>query len=428
MHTHIEGTLSSIIKHITDNSTENIDAITIINEEVVTSNDIKLFIDTINKVKKIDKLCISKINLSFRESHELFGQLSEIKNINQLQIKVNSGNYVFSYTTDHYWLLFYLSSDFNNNNFKKIIFIGDSAPKEEHPSLGPKMGLTLEKLSKHIANLFVDENIGFKLFIEYPIPLIMFENIVEKFQEERIDNDSILSSTDINGTNINHALNAAAKAGSVVAIKYFIEKGADVNSSMEFLLRKKSLDITPIGSAFIRAQFDVVAELISCGAELTCNERYNSIFYLLFRLFDVNPFGKRYSSDDGNRIKIIKYLIDMRKLNINDPIIYGSQKTMLHMAVNNKWSDVMISGLIKLGADVNFKDNFGNTPLYDAVYLLTTTFEYKEEILKIIKLLVNAGADINIKNNDNVSALDMLPDIDPPAAAAATTSTSRLGL
>ena len=50
----------------------------------------------------------------------------------------------------------------------------------------------------------------------------------------------------------------------------------------------------------------------------------------------------------------------------------------------------MVLALIKGGADINNIDNEGNTPLHIASY-------WNNE--KIVKLLVDNGASLNVKNN-----------------------------
>ena len=58
--------------------------------------------------------------------------------------------------------------------------------------------------------------------------------------------------------------------------------------------------------------------------------------------------------------------------------------------------------LIEHGADLEVKDKYGNTLLYEAVY------RYKRAPDgKLIKLLVDAGADVNAENNYGVSPLGL---------------------
>ena len=70
--------------------------------------------------------------------------------------------------------------------------------------------------------------------------------------------------------------------------------------------------------------------------------------------------------------------------------------TPLMIAVSEGYFE-MAEMLIKLGADVNKKNKFGDTALMYAVV-------YTEP--KLIKLLINSGADLKAKNNKNITALD----------------------
>lgn len=54
--------------------------------------------------------------------------------------------------------------------------------------------------------------------------------------------------------------------------------------------------------------------------------------------------------------------------------------------------------LIENGAEINIKDNDGNTPLHYAA---------KRGFMGIIRLLVENGADINAKNNDGQTPNDI---------------------
>lgn len=72
--------------------------------------------------------------------------------------------------------------------------------------------------------------------------------------------------------------------------------------------------------------------------------------------------------------------------------------TLLHLAVQHNLHEV-VTALINHGANLNIRDNAGNTPLIDAILA-------EELSEKTIKLLID-GPDINldIKNNDALSAL-----------------------
>jgi ankyrin repeat protein len=63
----------------------------------------------------------------------------------------------------------------------------------------------------------------------------------------------------------------------------------------------------------------------------------------------------------------------------------------------------IIDVLIKLGVDINHVDNSGDSPL------IYTAYQYK---LDAMKMLIDAGADWNIKDNNNNTFLDILDNED----------------
>ena len=92
----------------------------------------------------------------------------------------------------------------------------------------------------------------------------------------------------------------------------------------------------------------------------------------------------------------------------NVPIngIYGSSdRTMLHLAVqadiNGNFIDV-ISFLIQNGINVNAKDSRGNTVLH---YLSSGNSDCTDAQYEIAKIILDNGGDLNILNNNKVSAL-----------------------
>jgi ankyrin repeat protein len=75
------------------------------------------------------------------------------------------------------------------------------------------------------------------------------------------------------------------------------------------------------------------------------------------------------------------------------------------------WTPLMLSSgyghlkivkvLIEKGADVNCRNNYGNTPLMESSY---------QGHLEIVKVLIENGVDWNIKNNENKDFVDYLSD------------------
>lgn len=77
--------------------------------------------------------------------------------------------------------------------------------------------------------------------------------------------------------------------------------------------------------------------------------------------------------------------------------------TALHYCAQNQYTDIA-KLLLEHGADVDPKDNYGNTPLFKAVF-------FSEGKTDMIELLLKAGADPNIKNNAGVSPKELADNI-----------------
>ena len=82
----------------------------------------------------------------------------------------------------------------------------------------------------------------------------------------------------------------------------------------------------------------------------------------------------------------------------------GSQVSTLVIASEKSWrrnDTEIVEYLINAGADVNTKDEYGNTPL---MFAAKTPDIYKSRV-KLIQQLIDHGADVNAKNNENDTAL-----------------------
>ncbi|MFT6634018.1 MAG: ankyrin repeat protein, partial [Bacteriovoracaceae bacterium] len=88
-------------------------------------------------------------------------------------------------------------------------------------------------------------------------------------------------------------------------------------------------------------------------------------------------------------------------MNINSSVNSKSD-TLLHISVqNNSISEVKY--LLDRGAKPNINNNFGLPPLYYINAKKNTSAD--REQAKIIALLVNSGADINIRMKDGITPL-----------------------
>ena len=113
----------------------------------------------------------------------------------------------------------------------------------------------------------------------------------------------------------------------------------------------------------------------------------------LFRI--ILDIGGPYDSDNNYKentfLETIKYV--NKKINLNFNATNGNGDTFLTAASTRRSSVKIFKSLIGYGADVNAKNNDGETAL-----MLTSSLE-------VAKLLIDNGADVNAKDNGSSTAL-----------------------
>uniref|UniRef100_A0A3P8VT62 Uncharacterized protein n=1 Tax=Cynoglossus semilaevis TaxID=244447 RepID=A0A3P8VT62_CYNSE len=109
----------------------------------------------------------------------------------------------------------------------------------------------------------------------------------------------------------------------------------------------------------------------------------------------------------------VKRLVD--SVNVNAKDMAGRKSTPLHFAAGNgkKSSVATIHLLLCQGADPNARDNWNYTPLHEAAI---------KGKIDVCIVLLQHGADPNIRNTDGKSALDLA---DPSAKAVLTGQSQR---
>jgi uncharacterized protein len=118
---------------------------------------------------------------------------------------------------------------------------------------------------------------------------------------------------------------------------------------------------------------------------------------------DINIEAKDKDKRTLLHYAVIENKIDLAKLllengadsNVNDK----NQWKPLHFAAQNNNVEIA-QVLIQYGADINAQDEFGNTVIWRAVF----SSQGKGDM---IRFLLSNGAKPEIKNNKNVSALDL---------------------
>jgi WD40 repeat protein/ankyrin repeat protein len=104
-------------------------------------------------------------------------------------------------------------------------------------------------------------------------------------------------------------------------------------------------------------------------------------------------------------LNIVKMLINHFRMDINKPNLNESGdtggQTPLHYAIQHNQIDIVKHLLTFINIDINKQDFYGETPLYEAIKLRNT---------KIINLLINAGADPDIKSDIGYSSAELAKD------------------
>ena len=152
-------------------------------------------------------------------------------------------------------------------------------------------------------------------------------------------------------------LNVAAKVNALECAKVLIDRGFDVNESGGWYGE------TPIYYAAGFGHVEMVRLLLLKGADITLEERYD-------------PFQELTKE---------KELELFQNLKINDVKNTNSQKEVIKRALYRNYTD-FLNGVFLDGFDVNVELENGNRPIHLATAELTA-------------LLINLGADINIKNH-----------------------------
>ena len=186
-------------------------------------------------------------------------------------------------------------------------------------------------------------------------------------------------------------LNAAVHFGQKEMVNFLIEKGAQVDA-----LDKTGR--TALMTAALKGNKEIVSLLLEKGADVHTKDQYGRD---VIERLDLQ-IG-RANQKTADQLSEVKELIKekLTKIDERDP----EMKTKL----NDQLKTVVAAGkvaelhsLIKKGADVNFQDSKGNTPLFYAIMNGS-----KEGV----RALLEVGADLNIKNNAGQTPLEAAESI-----------------
>ncbi|CAD8181911.1 unnamed protein product [Paramecium octaurelia] len=229
-------------------------------------------------------------------------------------------------------------------------------------------------------------------------------NDVKETSEVLIENGANINQVHKDGNNITHV---CAFFNKIQALNYCIEKGVNYEQQNE-------RGDTPLHLASMQGHCEIIERLLNlkCNVNIENTEHHQPIhesvlfgqldaFKILFKYYQgiqrssQSPHIVHYASMLEN-IFILSEIIKSNKalVNLRDPV---SNAVPLHFSVNSN-SLECTSLLLESGALPNVKDKFGNTPLHLAV---------EKKNIEICKLLCLRGADIDIENEDKLTAKDL---------------------
>lgn len=189
-----------------------------------------------------------------------------------------------------------------------------------------------------------------------------------------------------------------AKDGNIRAIKLLLEYGANVNAV-------NNMDDTPLLIAIKSKSYEIMKLLIENGADVNMQSEIDGTTPLMGAVYggssrivslllesgadvnatDTNDNTALIIACDKNRYTIIIQLVN-HGADINQ--VNGSGYSVLFFIHNNHIAET----LLKLGANVNIKDEDGVSPLLYYIDKFSVD-------PNLIKLLINYGADINAEDD-----------------------------
>lgn len=163
-------------------------------------------------------------------------------------------------------------------------------------------------------------------------------------------------------------------------VKYFIKLGADLESTL-------GAGHTPLYEAILSRSTTIAQHLIDAGANIhTTNRRKENLFYAITKM--------RYGDRSTTKVKLLAFLINLG-LDVNQKNEWG--RTILFDLVT--WDEPkVLACLLESGADVTMVDKGGYTALHIAA---------GKGWVRICQMLLEKGADLNAQNNYAWTALDM---------------------
>jgi ankyrin repeat protein len=215
-----------------------------------------------------------------------------------------------------------------------------------------------------------------------------FELLEKAFHERQLQEDVMYMSLDTMFPDRQaRDLAEAAGKGNIGKVEELVKQGVNVNS-------RGKHNATPLFWAIRNNNIDGFKKLLELGANPN----------LIINSSNKDQKTINAAGGEKNVIHIAAklndeaFLVAALQYGGNPNVVTGDfQETPLFDAVMNVHNDKALIILLNAGANINFKDSFGATPVMQAVYI--TRFDLVYELL-------NKGADYKIKNNANRDLMD----------------------
>jgi ankyrin repeat protein len=215
-----------------------------------------------------------------------------------------------------------------------------------------------------------------------PLHLAVYFNDNKAIHKKLIEYGANIQSRDKKGR---LPLHCTARNTNHNAVAYLIEEGSDINA-------RDYEGSTPLHAAAKNSNPLIVRALLEGGASVNAVD-HSGLTPLLVAAGNPETVVIR---------TLLDYGADVQARDINGA-------TFLHIAVMFNKNPNVLRLALKKGAAIDAKDDKGMTPLQFAVL---SHEPHGPELLEIVKLLLDHGADIYAKNNDGWSAADKIFDVD----------------
>ena len=185
-----------------------------------------------------------------------------------------------------------------------------------------------------------------------------------------------LPDVDVNHGNFN-ALQCAAMNEYPDVVQVLIDAGADIDITANFD------GCSPLHYACESGSLESVKMLVRAGAEVRATNHRGET--CLVRAIHAARYG---------HIETLRYLVCLPEVDVN--YRHAGNYTALHCAVDEKPRTDVLQVLIDAGADIDAKNNEGRSPLHSAC---------ASGALDVVKMLVEAGAGVRATNDRGETCL-----------------------